>query len=154
MKVHARLIAAASVLPFLITGCHGGGISPAVVDSTNGTGSKTASFTVFVPAPSAGVTTPQSIVVTLVQVNGAPPVSKTAAYTMNLTSSTKSCSALSGGALSCTATVPAPAGNDTFALTTFSGLNGTRSQIATSQAKASVSGSGTKCLPVNAAKRV
>ncbi|MDP9024886.1 MAG: hypothetical protein M3N13_05920 [Candidatus Eremiobacteraeota bacterium] len=111
----------------------------------------TASFSVVVPTAAAGVKTPASLVVSLVQVNGATPGSKSAAFTMNLTPTTHGCSPMAGGALSCTAIVPAPAGNDSFALTTFTGINGTGAQITTSQAKAMVSANGkTKCVPATA----
>ncbi|MGH7661005.1 MAG: hypothetical protein ACRENA_08865, partial [Vulcanimicrobiaceae bacterium] len=90
------------------------------MQSANATG--TASFSIAVPGAAAATTLPQSLVVTLLQVNGASPSSKAVPYTMNLTIGTKTCVSQAGGALSCTATVSAPPGNDMFALTTYSGV--------------------------------
>jgi len=157
MESHVRTLAASALLSLLLAGCHGAGSSGGVVPSNvQQQGVKTASFTVYVPAAAPGLATPVSLAVTLLQVNGVPYATKAAPFTMNLTPSTKGCTPAGGGALSCTATVPAPGGNDTFSLTTFTGLNGTGKQIATSQARAMVTASpGTKCTPApNTAKGV
>jgi len=138
----------------LLTGCHGGSSTglPGVSaqSAARAAVARTASFTVVVDPPTAGVTTPQSLVVSLLQVNGAPPVSKQAPYTMNLTAATHSCVAIAGGSLSCTATVPAPAGTVQFAITTYAGPNGTRAPIATSQVNAAVTTAGVKPCPISA----
>lgn len=111
-----------------------------------------ASFSVYVPPSGSGLTTPQSLVVTLYQVNGSTPDSKPAPFVMNLASNTHGCTAMAGGAVSCTAVVTAPSGNDTFSLSTFAGLNGSGKQLSTTQAKATIkAGATTKCLPGAAA---
>lgn len=157
MAHHVRLLTGSAFVFLVLSGCHGGGSSSSSgfvpsSDQTRTASSTTASFSVFVAAPTAGVKTPQSLVVSLLQVNGAPPSSKAAAFTMNLTLTTHACAPLVGGAVSCTATVPAPVGNDTFVLTTYSGLNGTGTQIATSQAKSMIAPTSgkTKCPPTTA----
>lgn len=149
MESFARTMAASALLSLLLAGCRGAGSSGGVVPSSlQQQLGKTASFTVYVPARAPGVATPASLAVTLLQVNGAPYLTKAAPFTMNLTPSTKGCTQVAGGALSCTATVPAPGGNDIFTLTTYTGLNGTGKQVATSQARAMVTASlGTKCTP-------
>lgn len=155
MRTHVGLLAASAVAFLLLSGCRGGSSSGVVPSNTQLQSPRTASFTVFVPASAPGAAIPQSLVVRVLQVNGAPYASNAAPFTMNLTPSTHGCVQAPGG-LSCTATVPAPGGNDTFSLTTFTGLNGTGKPIATSQARAMVTASpGTKCTPApNTAKGV
>jgi hypothetical protein len=150
MVPHVRLLAGTAFLSLTLVGCHGSSSSSVLPASIQRSG--TASFSVFVPAPNSGAPTPQSLSVLLLQANGASPSTKAVAYNMNLTASTHGCTALAGGALSCTATVSAPVGSDTFALTTYSGLNGMGTQIAKTQAKASVSAATatTKCTPMPA----
>jgi hypothetical protein len=148
MVPHVRFLAGAAFLSLSLAGCHGSSPSGVVPTSAQKNGS--ASFSVFVPAPAAGVATPQSLVVSLTQASGATPGSKTVPYVMNLSATSHGCAALAGGAMTCTATVSAPAGTDTFSLTTYSGVNGTGKQIATSQAKAIViAGGKTACIPTS-----
>jgi hypothetical protein len=159
MNWSGRVLAVASCLA--INACHGGGgaaLPPGsgAVPQSAGMASmvspatkSTSTFHIVVPAPMAGRTSPQSLVVTVLQVNGATLAAKPAAYVMNLTASTPGCTAVTGGALSCNAVVVAPVGTDTFSLSTYAGQNGSGAQIATSQAKAAVKigGSATTCTP-------
>ena len=133
---------------FLLASCHGVGSSvpsgPAGLVSSGASALGNATFSV---SPATGV---QSIVITLTQVNGAASTVKTAALTMNLTSSTAGCNS-AGGTLSCTATVSAPAGNDMFSIATYSGRNGTGSVVSTTQANAMIVADGkTTCVQATA----
>jgi hypothetical protein len=155
------LLAGSLLFALPLAGCHGGGGSSplpgagamsaakgvgGVAASTTGA---TASFSIFVPAPSAAGATPLSIAVTVSQVNGTTPFLKPVPFTINLTSKTTGCAPLSGGALQCTIRVPATIGNDTFTISTFTGLNGSGHLIATSQANNSVASDAGKpmCTP-------
>ena len=105
MVQHVRLFAGATFVFLALTGCHGGGSSglTGVIPGSSQMQSKspaTASFSVFVPAAATGAKTPQSLVVSLLQVNGVAPASKTTPFTMNLTSTTHGCAPMPGGAVS------------------------------------------------------
>ncbi|MGH7660516.1 MAG: hypothetical protein ACRENA_06330 [Vulcanimicrobiaceae bacterium] len=121
---------------FLLTRCHGVGSS--LPSNSVSTATSTMGNATFSVSPAAGV---QSLVISLAQVNGAVPSTKSAAFTMNLTAGTRGCTAV-GETLSCAATVPAPIGNDVFTITTYSGQNGTGSVVATTQASSTIAATG------------
>lgn len=146
-------LAAATLLSAALGSCGGAHSSPAALLPSASAGAAaglgTASFTVVVPPAGSAGATPQSIAIALVGVNGAPAPAA-APFTMNLSSATPACIAVAGGAMSCTATVSAPLGNDTFALTTYAGSNESGPQLATSQAQATITGVGkTACVRVS-----
>lgn len=128
---------------FLLARCHG--VSSSFPSRTAPSTASTMGYATFSVNPAAGV---QSLVINLTQVNGAAPSTKTATFTMNLTATTATCTS-AGGALSCTATMPAPIGNDTFSITTYSGQNGTGSVVSTTQASAAIAATGTtNCVQI------
>jgi sugar lactone lactonase YvrE len=122
-----RLLAA---LGFIVLAACGGGGShtvPPVANvpaQTNSNAQGRAAFTITIPPVSAQAkarvqyisTNTQSMVVTLTMVNGAPFVGASAVSAVNLTPSSPSCS---GTPLTCTVTVIAVAGNDTFSVSTY-----------------------------------
>lgn len=150
LTVLIRLGAALGTI-FLLARCHGVGSSvPSAPAGLVSSGASTLGSATFTVSPATGV---QSIVITLTQVNGAAPPVKTAALTMNLTSSTAGCNA-GGGTVSCTATVSAPVGNDMFSITTYSNPNGTGSVVSSTQANAViVAGGKTNCVPVTTGRQ-
>lgn len=136
-------------LGLALSACHGSSSSGVLPTSGSHAGALgTATFSVFVPPPASGVTTPQSLEITLSQVNGAGLTTRQNPTTINLGATTHGCTAMAGGALSCVATVAAPAGTDTFTLATYTGMNGVGSQVYRTQAKAVIKpGATTKCVP-------
>lgn len=151
MVSHVRFLAGAAFLSLTLGGCHGGGASGGLMPGgASMASSGKAAFTVFVPSSSTGASaSPQSLVVTLSQVNGAT-VAHPTSITMELSAATHGCTALAGGALSCVATLTAPKGNDMFTLAMYSGPNGLGNQISISQAKALVNAAGTTaCVPTS-----
>lgn len=71
-------------------------------------------------------------------VNGAAP-----SVTANITPGSSGCTTASGGATTCTISVPAPLGNDTFAIALYSGTNATGHVLGTGSASASVTQAAT-----------
>jgi hypothetical protein len=135
-------------IPFLVlVGCGSGGGSgsmgpPGVQTASSSLSTMgNASFSV---SAAPGV---HSLAVTLTQINGVAPVAKPVAVIMNFTATTPGCVAAAGGALACTATVPAPIGNDVFSVTTYAGQNGTGTAVASTAANAVIVGIGkTNCV--------
>jgi hypothetical protein len=58
--------------------------------------------------------------------------------TANLTTGSSNCSTPTGGGLQCTVTVQAPFGTDTFAVSTYSGLNGSGSLLSSGQVQVNI----------------
>lgn len=131
MKMPVRLVAAAVALSFALVGCGGGGGKSSLVGglpSGSGSGSQSSghnvSFTLSIPAGGAGTTstarrTPQSVSASTqsiaVTVNGGTP------QTFNAASPT--CTGTNP--LTCTISVGAGIGLDSFLIVTYSGANGT-----------------------------
>ncbi|HLI95254.1 MAG TPA: hypothetical protein VKT72_04090 [Candidatus Baltobacteraceae bacterium] len=133
-----------------LVACHGGtspGVLPSqVTASSPSSSSGNASFSVTVP-PSTSGKVAQSVVVTLVQVNGATSAVKSPLETMNLSATTPGCM-VSNGTVMCTARARAPNGNDTFTVATYSGPNATGTRLSFSQTNAVIStAAATACAP-------
>ncbi|HEV8021281.1 MAG TPA: choice-of-anchor Q domain-containing protein [Candidatus Lustribacter sp.] len=121
-----RLLAAALLLT--LAACSGGGHSaPASAPASGQAASAMRSGTLTLTIPAAGATTsaartPKSISSATqsvsISINGATPVM------FNVTPTSNGCSVVAG-ATKCTLTLGAPVGNDAFAISTYSGLNGT-----------------------------
>jgi len=150
MVASAWLRRGAVVFCLAVAGCHGGGSSAAPVANPGAASLGSASFTVVVPPPGSSGATPQSVSITLLQVNSIAPSGKTSPTTANLSSSSSGCAPLPGGALSCTVSVSAPIGNDTFTIVTYAAQNATGAPIATTQAQASIDGRRTTTCVQNA----
>ncbi len=137
-------------LLFTLEACHSGSSSSVLPSQSMGSqsdGSRTGSASFQVNVQAGTHNAAQSVVVTLVQVNGATPAVKTPPVTMNLRDSTPGC-ALANGALACTAKADAPAGIDTFTVAIYSGPNATGSQLSSSKATAIIDAAGnTTCAP-------
>jgi len=142
MKLHPGALSGPMLLCLALFGCHGGASS--VLPSSNSSntsqrqvmqtaGSGTTSFTVSVPA--SGAPMPRSLVVALVTPKQS---SAMAPLVMNLSATTAGCSSTVSGNLTCVATATAPAGNDTFSITTYSGLEGTGSKLSSAEATVAV----------------
>lgn len=156
--IQNRLLTAAATaaLALGLSACGGGGGSSAI-PSIGGSGSsptqpaqKTgpANLTITIPPPSQQNThfrpgyisaATQSMTVGLVS-----GTTITSLATVNLTQSSPNCTVPSGGGLQCTTTVQAPFGSDTFAISTYSGLNGTGSVLSTGQVLATLTAGGTE----------
>jgi sugar lactone lactonase YvrE len=114
-----------------LTACGGGGgstsLAPAPRASTAAAQRTTANFTIAVPRATTTASTTrrpkyispntQSVIVTLVSVNGTA-VTPPALIATNLTASNPACT-ITSGALTCTVSAPATAGNDVFSIATY-----------------------------------
>lgn len=153
--LHFRTPLALAALAALLSACGGGGGS-SPIPSAGGSGSSPtqpaqtapAKMVINIPAPSQQNThfrpnyisaATQSMTVGLV--SGA---TTTSLVTVNLTQSSPNCTVPSGGGLQCTATVQAPFGTDNFAVSTYSGLNGTGNVLSTGQVQATLTSGGTE----------
>ena len=128
----------------LIAGCRGGE-TPGVVPPQSSSGS--ASFNIVVPAASKNAgPAMQSVSVSVVAIDGRPLSGAPVTSSMNLFKSVPGCSALAGGALSCTARISAPAGRDSFIVTTYAQPNLKGAAISTSRVTTTISaGRTTSC---------
>ncbi len=153
--MYFRTPLALAALAALLSACGGGGGSSSPIPSTGGSGSSTqpaqtapAKMVINIPAPSQQNThfrpnyisaATQSMTVGLVSGS-----STTSLVTVNLTQSSPNCTVPAGGGLQCTATVQAPFGTDNFAVSTYSGLNGTGNVLSTGQIQATLTSGGTE----------
>lgn len=133
-----------SVFLLAESGCHGGGAGSGLPSVTSpaalSRGSGTAAFTVAIP-PGSGPAA-QSVIVSLTKVNALNPPAGVAPVVMNLTRLTPGCESSPDGTLSCTATITAPAGSDSFSVVTRSGLRGQGSQVSSTSATATITTGG------------
>lgn len=155
--MHFRTPLALAALAALLSACGGGGGGSSPIPSSGGSGSsptqpaqKTgpASLTITIPPPSKQNThfrpgyisaATQSMTVGLVSGS-----TTTSLVTVNLTQSSPNCTVPAGGGLQCAATVQAPFGIDTFAISTYSGLNGTGNVLSTGEVSATLTAGGTE----------
>jgi streptogramin lyase len=139
-----------------VTGCAGGG-SSAIPGSqpikTAGHQRGTAQFVISIPGTGtkSNVRRPKYISantqsVSIVETdNGGAPLAPVVA---NLTTGSPNCTSGTGG-LSCSVSVPANAGSDTFAIATFDGLNATGNKLSTGSLNATiVAGQANTTVPV------
>ncbi len=118
-------------LALAIAGCGGGGTPSALPPSPGGGASLARSsaamtFHFLAPTMASGARSPKylspnttSIVITLTAVNGSPPSPAIPPTTIAVAPGQGSCSAVTSGGFSCTATVGAVAGNDTFLIQAY-----------------------------------
>jgi streptogramin lyase len=139
----------AAALAILLAGCGGGGASapvpgPAITPPAKGpTGSADARFVFSIPAPSAKPSgakrgpryissATRSIVVSVTPAAGGSAVSAT------IDVGSSACAAGSGGAQTCTLTVAAPVGSDTFVVTLYDAAGGSGNVLSTGSMTQSV----------------
>ena len=148
-------LAALGIL-FCAAGCRGASTTPGLLQqSFNGKPAGTASFSITVPAPVRGTPSMQSLTVALAAVNGALPAAAVAPVKMNLARNVSGCAPAPGGALLCTASIPVPAGKDTFIVSTYSQPNQLGTRLTTSQVVTAISaGRATKCVKKTAGSSV
>jgi hypothetical protein len=152
--LHFRSSLALAALAGLLSACGGGGGSSPIPSSGGGSGTPVqqqtapAKMLIFIPPPSQQNThfrpnyisaATQSMTVGLVVGN-----TTTSLVTANLTQSSPNCTVPAGGGLQCATTVQAPFGIDTFAISTYSGLNGTGSVLSTGEVQATLTAGGTE----------
>lgn len=117
------------------SGGSGGSTIPAAGSFSQHTSS--AVFSISIPARTANARAPRYISPNTqsltISVNGA----STPAVTQNVTPGSTGCTS-SGASITCSVSVTAPVGNDTFAVTLFSGTNASGSQLATGSVTATV----------------
>lgn len=146
--INTRFYALLLLVGIIGEGCHGGGGSTGLlpqVSSQNGTG--TASFAIAVPAHD---TSTQSLVVSLLKVNGVASSAAVAPVRINISANASGCTGASNGSLTCTATLAAPAGKDTFSVVTYAQPNGTGAQVSASQPTTVITpGSKNVCTPTS-----
>ena len=153
--LHFRTPLALAALAVLLTACGGGGGGSSPIPSTGGGSSPMqpaqsapASMVIYIPPPSKQNThfrpnyiSPgtQSMTVGLVSGSTTSPL-----VTINLTTSSPNCTVPTGGGLQCTATVQAPFGTDTFAVSTYSATNAGGSVLSTGQVQVTLTRGGTE----------
>ena len=150
MRLNPRF--AALTFCILFAGCRGtggGGMVPSLGQSSKLSGS--ASFSIAVPPAAPGATrSMQSVVVTLLAVNGASPTTAIAPVKMNLSANTPGCSLTPSSTLTCTASIAVPPGRDTFTVTTYAQPNSAGTQVSSDQVTTSISaGRSTTCVKKN-----
>lgn len=127
-----------AVIAFVIVSlaaCSGGGGSSPVPSGPVPQRSSSAVFDISIPAKSGKAVAPHYVSPSTqsltISVNGATAP----AITQNVTPTSSGC-ATSSGSITCSVSVTAPLGNDTFAVTLYSGTNATGSKLATGSVSA------------------
>jgi len=109
--------------------------------------SGTAAFSVSVPPPNGAPPAMQSLMVSLVTVDGKTPAATVPPFKMNLSKATPGCSLLVDGSLVCTAKLAVPAGNDAFTVTAFKLPNQAGTRVYSNQVTTRISaGRATTCV--------
>jgi len=142
-------------LALAIAGC-GGGASSALPPSSGGGASlarSNAAMTFHFPPPASTASAnrsprylsgnTQSVVITITAVNGTPPSPAIPPTTVAVAPGQGNCTALTAQGFSCTATVGAVGGNDTFLIQAYSGANGTGSLLSSGSITVAVASTGT-----------
>jgi hypothetical protein len=164
-----RLQAAAVAACFLLSACGGGGGGSAVSPSQpagGGSGGSTTSSTAVAPATfsvsfqqytpvqtnavrRAQFVSPatQSIVLTLISVNGSAP-SSPVSTTLNVSGSGSGCTTV-GAKVTCSVTFNAPVGNDVLGAASFGGPNGTGTQLGTATVPTTVQSNATNSIALS-----
>jgi streptogramin lyase len=153
----------ASALTLLLGACGGGGggsvAGPApggAAGPATGTGAAaspgngTLSFTIAIPAAtttSSTVRTPKYVSPSTASITVTLAGQTTPLATENLSAGAPGCTATATGT-SCTVTVSAPAGSDTFAIAAWDGPNGTGHQLSVAKVPATISTSSTTTVPL------
>ena len=143
-------------LALAIAGCGGGGASSALPPSSGGGASlarSNAAMTFHFPPPSTTASASRSprylsantksVVITITAINGMPPSPAIPPTTLAVAPGQGSCTALTAQGFSCTATVGALGGNDTFLIQAYSGANGTGSLLSSGSITVAVASTGT-----------
>ncbi len=146
----------AVALALAIAGCGGGG-APSSLPPPSGGGASlersNAAMTFHFPPPSTTASSARSprylsvntksVVITITAVNGTPPSPAIPPTTLAVAPGQGSCTALTAQGFSCTATVGALGGDDTFLIQAYSGANGTGSLLSSGSVTVAVASSGT-----------
>ncbi len=143
----------------VVAGCGGGGTGtngslPSQNAAHGAAGTRSATFTLTIPPRSAAAANArnpafvspnaQSISIAVANGTGSPAP----ASTVNLSATSPACSSTTGGGLACAIVVPAPIGNDTFAVTLFAGANGSGSVLSTATVAGSVTIAQNNTIPI------
>ena len=132
-----RVLVAIFVLALAACGGGGGGRSPLPGGGTTQNRPSQAMFTIAIPVQrSTNYVSPNTQSLTIA-VNGAAP-----SVTQNVTASSTGCTT-SGGTITCSVSVTAPVGNDTFEVVLYSGTNASGSKLAGGSVTANVTQSPT-----------
>lgn len=132
-----------AVCVLTLAACGGGGGSAALPHAGSSPRNSDARFTISIPpaaqqsAQRTGKYVSPNTQSLTIAVNGAAP-----SVTANVTASSDGCST-SSGTITCTVNVTAPVGNDTFAVTLYSGTNAGGSKLASGSVSATVSSTPT-----------
>lgn len=165
LRVHrpgALFISAA--LALMLGACGGGGGSVSTPSTgtgsgsgtvqqpggSGGAGSGTLSFVVTIPpatTTSSSTKTPKYVSPSTASITVTLAGQTTPLATENLGSGAPGCTATAAGT-SCTVTVTAPVGSDTFSIATYDGPNGTGKQLSVAKVPASITASSTTSIPL------
>jgi len=149
-----RALAGFVLIALTACGGGGGGSTPAPSTLGGGTaptsspapaGSGTLSFSIAIPAstgPAASNRAPKYVSPSTASVSVTLAGQTTPLATANLGATAPGCAVVPNG-VSCTVTVIAPAGSNTFVITTYNGTNGTGQQLSTARIAATVTQSTT-----------
>jgi hypothetical protein len=128
MKMMLRQLTFGLILCAALSACGGGSSSSGIPQAPASAPATSASVVISIKIPAASTATGTAAVrqplyvsantqSATISVNGATPV------VINLAATSPNCTAVAGGGRSCTATVTAPVGTDTFAETLYSAIN-------------------------------
>jgi len=143
-------------LALVLSACGGGGggSSPAPSTLVGGTvptsapapgGNGTLSFSIAIPSstgPAASSRTPKYVSPSTASVTVTLAGQTSPLVTANLGATAPGCTAVAGG-VTCSVSVTAPAGSNTFVITTYNGTNGTGQQLSTARIAATVTQNAT-----------
>jgi len=126
----------------------GGGTAPTASPAPAGSG--TLSFSIAIPSstgPAASSRTPKYVSPSTASVSVTLAGQTTPLATANLGATAPGCTVVPNG-VSCTVTVNAPAGSNTFVITTYNGTNGTGQQLSTARVAATVTPNAITPVPL------
>jgi hypothetical protein len=129
----------AFLLLVVASGCHGGSSFGTPIPGQNSSGFGAANINISVPAAAAGGQREmQSVIVSLLKVNGITPAISPRPVKMNLAQNAHGCTMGTGGTLNCVARIQVPAGSDTFSIITYAFPNISGAQVTNDQVTMSI----------------
>jgi hypothetical protein len=147
---HAVLATASLAALAAVVACGGGGGGGSQANLPGVTTQGHATFTVTIPSATGTSATHRAPAFVSPNTQSLTVAVNGDVTTANLTASSPNCTPASGTLpLTCTVALSPPAGNDTFIVTLFQGLNGTGNVLSTATISATVNATGSTVIPVS-----